>query len=258
MNHQADIRQVTTTELWRWKIMYWYGLAAGMVYLYLQFHYEPPTFGYSNYSCSLNGGIPEALNHIHKMFKGQSSSQHHINTTCNVFLHAFFFTKQHIFRSWSTPNLARWPLLPASPATRTTHDLQTWWNFTAAHVAHGLGDGLPHRTSLEVLAKAPGHPGKSRGSRCVTGFAFQSMAISIGKLRGMEWGVIFQAVVHWNLTSSYGNVNIYWSIGKLNSQSGYIQIFQVIQNIQFIVYLFLLTITMNEWSLTEFYCTISV
>lgn len=150
-----------------------------------------------------------------------------------------------------------WPWIFLSWPDRFEVDLQTWWNFTAAHIAHRLGDGL-HRTSLEVLAEAPGHPCKSRGSRCVTCFAFQSMAISIGKLRGMEWGVIFQAVVHWNLTSSYGNVNIYWSIGKLNSQSGYIQIFQVIQNIQFIVYLFLLTITMNEWSLTEFYCTVSV
>ena len=48
-NRRWIIRQTydrTTTELWRWKIMYWYGLASGMVYLYLQFHYKPPNFGF--------------------------------------------------------------------------------------------------------------------------------------------------------------------------------------------------------------------
>ena len=65
---------------------------------------------YSNYSCSLNGGIRlEALNHIRKMmFKGQSSSQHHINTTCNMFLHAFFSPSKQQILVQIFPNLARW------------------------------------------------------------------------------------------------------------------------------------------------------
>lgn len=88
-NYGYNMLQSCTGMVWRqvWSISI---CNFTMNHLHLDFGIE--IYIYSNYSCSLNGGIRlEALNHIRKMmFKGQSSSQHHINTTCNMFLHAFF------------------------------------------------------------------------------------------------------------------------------------------------------------------------
>ena len=202
--HTTELRQ----NYGRWKIMYWYGLASGMVYLYLQFHYKPPNFGfwdwyiyiciYSNYSCSLNGGIRlEALNHIRKMmFKGQSSSQHHINTTCNMFLHAFFSPSKQQILVQIFPNLARWDssCLIATRTSWSSNFLSSWPDLFEVDL-QTCATSLPWGPCRSTWT-SPQIP------RVQVGFALQSMASSMGKLSGMEWAVIFQAVVHWNFSQA--------------------------------------------------------